>query len=116
MLKRNGFDGTVFRLAGLLHYFSWSKVVMHSPPEPTSRFSNSKCHKRGQYLWMLRELEQVVEQLQVGVRRAEAVEPPIAAGTRRGELGQAGRVGGGVGDGQTAIDKWPVLDDVLNKE
>ncbi|MDK8849652.1 hypothetical protein, partial [Corynebacterium sp. MSK019] len=26
----------VFRSAGLLHYFSWSKVVMHSPPEPTS--------------------------------------------------------------------------------
>ncbi|MFW9254485.1 hypothetical protein ACOI9A_10910, partial [Corynebacterium amycolatum] len=35
VLKRNGFDGTVFRLAGLLHYFSWSKVVMHSPPDPT---------------------------------------------------------------------------------
>ncbi|MDK7238423.1 hypothetical protein QP456_09810, partial [Corynebacterium amycolatum] len=28
----------VFRLAGLLHYFSWSKVVMHSPPEPTAIF------------------------------------------------------------------------------
>ncbi|MCQ9173644.1 hypothetical protein [Corynebacterium amycolatum] len=37
MLKRNGFDGTVFRSAGLLHYFSWSKVVMHSPHEPTKQ-------------------------------------------------------------------------------
>jgi len=40
VLKRNRFDGTVFRSAGLLHYFSWSKVVMHSPPEPTDHFSS----------------------------------------------------------------------------
>ncbi|MCG7270095.1 hypothetical protein MHJ92_08690, partial [Corynebacterium amycolatum] len=45
VLKRNGFDGTVFRSAGLLHYFSWSKVVMHSPPEPTAYF----CHKLSQF-------------------------------------------------------------------
>ncbi|MDK8760022.1 hypothetical protein QP923_10535, partial [Corynebacterium sp. MSK151] len=30
----------VFRSAGLLHYFSWSKVVMHSPPEPTPEKSS----------------------------------------------------------------------------